>query len=127
MYGQAMEKEFYFNAKKFVKNYKKSVKKNKIKNYPLKITDLQGNDITFDVYETQISEEKIPNIYTFKGKSVNGNSIIYFTITNAGMTGSYSENDKELYIEPDPKHCKRHKIYYLVKKQKEGQIDDIVK
>lgn len=127
-FGQRVEKEFYFNSKKFVKEYHKSVEKNKVKIYPLRIIDIEGNDIIFDVFETQISEEKILNIYTFKGKSKNGDKLISFTISKSGLTGSYSDNTREIYIEPVSKNCKKHVVYFLnTKKQEVGQINDYVR
>lgn len=124
-FAQRVEKEFQFNSKKFIKEYQKSVKATKIKTYQLTIVDLQGKDIIFDVFETQISEEKIPNLYTFKGKSKNGNNIISFTISKAGLTGSYSDNGQEIYIEPVAKSCRKHIVYSQSNNRSDGQIGQI--
>jgi len=126
--AQRTEREFQFNSKKFIKEYQKSVKTKNSTTYPLEIIDIKGNPIIFDVIETQISAEKIPNIYTFKGKSQNGNHLISLTINKSGLTGSYSDNGREIYIEPIKKKCNKHIVYDLGNTRPQvGQSNDFIK
>lgn len=121
-FAQQKEYTFKLNAKKFKKEFLKN------KNLPQQITlySTEGQPIIFLVKEYSISETPIPNIYTFKGKSQDDKKLVYFTLSNKKISGSYSQNGVEYYFEPLSK-CNRYKVYTQTRNEDRiGQEHDVV-
>ncbi|SFN37801.1 hypothetical protein SAMN05421594_2443 [Chryseobacterium oleae] len=121
MHSQARSYIFYFNGKKL----KREVAKQPEKVYTVTLFSAYGEKLNFKVSENQISEQKIPGMLFFKGKSENGSRIISFTLRHDKISGSFSDNGKEVYFEP----TKRRNYYksYEIQGVKAGQENDEVK
>lgn len=122
IYSQNTEYQFKLDVKKFRKEFIK----NKKQPLQLKIFGLNGKELIFNVAESSISEQPIPNINTFKGVSVDGTQNVSFTLTKSSISGSYSQQGVEVYFSPViGKKCV-YKVYIPAKIQT-GQEQDFVK
>ncbi|MEG0927991.1 hypothetical protein [Chryseobacterium sp.] len=121
LYSQNTEYHFKFDVKKFRKEFIK----NKKQPLQLRIFDLNGKELLFNVTESSISEQPIQNINIFKGISVDGIHKISFTLTKTSISGSYSDMGTEIYFSPvTGKKC-TYKVYIPTKIQVGQELDFI--
>ncbi|WP_080777994.1 hypothetical protein [Chryseobacterium phocaeense] len=121
LYSQNREHQFKFDVKKFRKEYK-----NKKHPPQLKIFSPEGKELIFNIAESNISEQPIQNINTFKGVSADGTKIISFILTKTYISGSYADQGTEIYFGPVATKKDVYKVYIPVKIQN-GQEQDFVK
>jgi len=119
LFAQNQEYQFRFNVKKFRKEWMENKQ-----SLQLKIFDPAGRPLTFNIAESSISEQPIPNINTFKGASIDGSKRISLTLTKKTISGSYSDQGTEVYFNPvKDKKC-IYKVY--VSTPPTGQEQDFV-
>lgn len=109
LYAQNKEYQFRFDTKKFRKEWIKSKKKQTF--LQLKIFDPYGRPLVFNIIESSISEQPIPNINIFKGSSIDGTKRISFTLTKKAISGSYSDQGVEIYFSPVINKKYFYKVY----------------
>ncbi|BFO67473.1 hypothetical protein [Chryseobacterium sp. KCF3-3] len=122
LYSQNIEYQFKFDVRKFRKEF---IKGNK-QPVQLRIFDPNGKEIIFNVMESNISEQPIQNISTFKGISRDGLQKISFTLTRTSISGSYSDHGTEIYFSPVAGKKCTYKVYIPPKIQA-GQELDVIK
>ncbi|MEY8761305.1 hypothetical protein [Chryseobacterium tongliaoense] len=120
--SQSREYQFKFDAKKFRKEFIRGKKQP----LQLRIFDLNGKELIFNVFESSISEQPIQNINTFKGISVDGTKKITFILTQTAISGSYSDKETEVYFNPVINKKCTYKVYIPINTHP-GQEQDFLK
>lgn len=121
---------FNFNVKKWNRTYHKQQKISKEETSTIKLYDVYGKEILFEIKENSISEKPIEDVKTFKGKSSDDKKTIALIILPKSLSGSYLENGQQYFIEPVKNSCNKYKVYIYPKIDKDvdlGQIEDCVK